>query len=697
MSAAEGVPAEPPPRSSPLQSQLKTSRSQSERALLQAALAWLQALGVEGATSEPPADAGALFSDCWLLGRTADAVQAARRGEADAWRPPPSPLGSTPGTRQRRTFRDRINDYSRLQQVCRELGLRADVLPPLTDIEAGQGTAAVAACLWEVAEQCTARGLPVPAFGDARSVLRRSMPREASARRAEKFACDGSPPKRPSIGPLLTPRAFNGKGGATMLRNSNGSLREVLQRNSAHKVDARAGHDGHAERDLVASSGGLSRTIAELERAAAEAEQLRSSPAPAGPSSHQPWRRPVLPRLDVEAAAAQAAAEAAEGGSTAGPGGLAGAWAGDDSSPSPLSSPDASSMASPSPGGYGSSSAGSSPERHRGASPARRAFLGHISPSRIDNPLWSQSPQSQGLPSRGAAAAPPAMARPAVGWDDPEPAGTPASTSRTRSEHVPEMGSPLIGTAVGSGAASPARGSNLRASFDSMGGGDGGLLESLLYPPALKPAHTRLLGALMHTAGPARDAAAAVLKAEQQAQLHEQAKAAADAGESETEEVEEAVPVEDAVAAVASSPTKERVRASPAKAPLAVPPAPATQAAQAAAAAQAEPAPTSSGGGARRLAFVLLSAVAGAAAAAAAGAVQQRRRSGLDRRRGDAGRRLPVLHAQPVPSMRDAERKTHSQEELEERQRKASRGKRSSKQAPAPVSWDNPHAVLTQG
>lgn len=70
--AADGLPFEaplrsPPPRSSPLHSQLKTSRSQSERALLREALAWLQALGVEGVPSEPPHEAGQLFADCWLL------------------------------------------------------------------------------------------------------------------------------------------------------------------------------------------------------------------------------------------------------------------------------------------------------------------------------------------------------------------------------------------------------------------------------------------------------------------------------------------------------------------------------------------------------------------------------------------------------------------------------------------------------
>lgn len=50
-------------------------------------------------------------------GRAADAVQAARRGAADAWRPPPSPLGAAQGARPQRTLRDRINDYTRLQQA----------------------------------------------------------------------------------------------------------------------------------------------------------------------------------------------------------------------------------------------------------------------------------------------------------------------------------------------------------------------------------------------------------------------------------------------------------------------------------------------------------------------------------------------------------------------------------------------------
>lgn len=57
-----------------------------------------------------------------------------------------------------------LSDGTPIAQVCREMGLRSDVLPPLTDIEAGQGVGAVAACLWELAEQCRAQAVPVRAW-----------------------------------------------------------------------------------------------------------------------------------------------------------------------------------------------------------------------------------------------------------------------------------------------------------------------------------------------------------------------------------------------------------------------------------------------------------------------------------------------------------------------------------------------------
>lgn len=502
---------------------------------------------------------------------------------------------------------------------------------------------------------------------------------------AEKFARNASPPKRPSIGPLLTPRAFSGKGGATLL-NSGGSLRDALQRGGGHKVDARA---GPAERGLAgASSGGLGRTIAALERAAADAGQPRSRPAAAGPAL-QPRRRPMLPRLDVEAAAAQAAADAAEEGSSAEGGGPGGSWAADDSTPSPLSSPTASSMASPSPGGYASSSAASSPERGRAASPVRRRLPGHLSPSRIDNPLWSQSPASQGPNIHGAAAAPPAGAWPAAGRHSAEPAAAAASTSRSRSELAPEA-------PAGSAAASPGKPANLRASFDGVGDGDGGLLESLLLPPALKPAHTQLLGALMHTATPAREPAAAPRRVEQQGQLHEQADEAG--GPQEGDGWDEAAPTDAAAAAEATLPNKEAPASS----------APSEHSVAAAGAADAAPASGGSrggaGGGARRLAMVLLSAVAGAAAVAAAGALQQRRGGGGSGGSGSSSgssntkRRLPVLHPQPLPSsMRDAQRKTHVQADLEGRQHKGDAVKAGRGQPTGPARWDGAHAELTQG
>lgn len=491
----------------------------------------------------------------------------------------------------------------------------------------------------------------------------------ACCAQAEKFARNGSPPKRPSIGPLLTPRAFSGKGGATLL-NSSGGLRDALQRAGSHKVDARA---GHAERDLAAASpGGLGRTIAALERAAADAEQSRGRLAPAGPGL-QPRLRPALPRLDVEAAAAQAAAEAAEESSSAGTAVQANGWSADDSSPSPLSSPTTSSMASPSPERYASSSAASSPERRRGASPSRRPLPRQLSPSRIDNPLWSQSPVYQGPPSRGAVTPLPADAWPPVGRHGPQPAAVPASASHKPSGLAPGAAH------VPADRANPARGANMRSSFEGVGGGDGGLLESLLLPPALKPSHTQLLGALMHTAAPP---ARREEREERQAQLPEHGE------EPEAEAAGSVAPKAAPAEAANESPTSP-LEAAPSEPPIA-----------AAEAADAAPAGTNRGGagsGARRLAVALLTAVAGVAVASVAGVMQQGRCSSDRGSSGSARRRLPVLHPQPVPSMRDAQRRTHSPREEVEEQRKASRGNAGSRQPTASARWDSVHVELTKG
>lgn len=479
---------------------------------------------------------------------------------------------------------------------------------------------------------------------------------------AEHFLSAGdSPPKLPSL-PLLTPRAFLGRaasptaaGPIANLRDSTGSLKGWLCEDSSLKSDWRlVDQQGGA-------NGGLRPCTTAKGGAAVDAVGRTSSPPTSGAgtgtapgtatgaaaatsrtatnASQQRWSRPLLPRLDVKAAAAAAAAEAAEQEEEE-EAAAAEAAAAAAAANSPLSSPGSSTEVSPMAPYSGSSCvtsscSASSPDCHRlTPNTLRTAAQG--------NPLWGASPGSR-APSPAAAAA----------------AGTQIVLRQPRFDEAGDTG------AASNSMVSPPPPQTrqlLRWEDEEEGGADadegygGGLLDSILSPPHLKPAHSQLLGALMHTSGDsasrAAAAAAAAAQARQRARQLELGwrvvsdeleaspvdGAAADGGavlrlehpEQEEEEEEEARVAQPAAAVVelageaAEQPGVETL--------CSVEAAPAGEG--------TEPSSNSSSSGLRRAALLLLGAVAGAAMAVAAGAVQQ----GKPMRRS-------FCRPQPVPSL----------------------------------------------
>jgi hypothetical protein len=206
-------------------------------------------------------------------------------------------------------------------------------------------------------------------------------------------------------------------------------------------------------------------------------EWLQAGSGQKAGQQHQPpqqqLRRPVLPQLDVQAAAAVREAEAAE---------EAAAEAVADGYCSPLSSP-SSCAGSPLAAGYYSSSsclsARSSPCQ---ASPSPSRF--RLTPNRLQqhaqaNPLWGASALDAASPAAtpAAAAAVPAPAGDSISSGIPPPAFT-QQPQQQRLVFDDEDDEDDDEVAAGSG---------------------GGLLESLLTPQHLKPHHSRLLGQMMHT------------------------------------------------------------------------------------------------------------------------------------------------------------------------------------------------------
>lgn len=401
----------------------------------------------------------------------------------------------------------------------------------------------------------------------------------------------------------LTPRAYACKpdspagGGIPALRDSNSSLRDWLHGDSSGQEGAGSpgGWEERQEQDQVFR--GLGSTVAALEAAAAEAaeaaRQLKQQHDKA-----QAMRRPSLPPLDVAAAAAVAAAEQDSGGR--------GAYAA-----SPLSSP-GSSYGSPGGAGYCSSStylsSASSPAQ---CSPARyRLTPTRLQHSSVANPLFDQPAASPAAASQAAGAPTGAPPKPEVAGASADAAesGTCGSSRSSATEAV----RPFTGVLQ----RSPVRhleqeedeeeeeAAYLRGSF----GGGSDLLESLLSPPHMKPVHTQLLGALMHT----RTSAVSANKPVQQAVQHA---AHAEQAEQPSEEGGEEEPAAPAAAAA------EGAGAAPVEPPAQGEPCPAEQAAEPvamvepAAAGPATPALGRSGGGSRKLVLLLLGAAAGAAAA----------------------------------------------------------------------------------
>ena len=522
-------------------------------------------------------------------------------------------------------------------------------------------------------------------------------------------------------------------------RESNSRLGGWQRGGGEGADDARkaAHHQPGGQQEQVAPARSvLARTIAALERAAADsaslpgpgagASSLRSPgfgsvhgtgavlpPAPPQQQQQQQqWRRPVLPRLDIAAAAAQAAAEAAAQEEEE----AAGDWRGSDGSSSPLSSP-TSSLASPAGGYISSSSLLSSPmvspspgSTARTAGAAGAPSRHRITPTALlnaahANPLWNTSPQGRTAPAahadggdddgcgaawrgRGTTSAAPSP----LGFSGASFAGVQRGGARWRQGGEGEAGAaardmregssatlppscspaarlaspapqPEGGQVQPDGSGSPVGSADVSSMHTSWDDG-GGLLESLLCPPQLKPAHSRLLGALMHTsAGPMRPA--------------QPTPAPTHAGEEEEQEQED----------VAAQQAEEQVApAPPAAAAADAPEAAAVQVA-------AAPSPSASNhGGMRRLALLVLGAAAGAAAAVAAGVVQQQRQDGAVRRRGSAAHR----HPQRVPPLREGQRVVLAAAQAAVKQPAQQQELSGVSAAPA-ASWDNPDAIFTQG
>ena len=429
----------------------------------------------------------------------------------------------------------------------------------------------------------------------------------------------------------LTPRAYACKpdspaGGGTVpaLRDSNASLRDWLH-GSGQKGGTPAGAE---EEGQHAVSRGLGSTVAALEAAAAEAaeaaRQLRLHQDKA-----QALRRPSLPPLDVAAAAAAAAAEAAELDSSAR----------DACAPSPLSSP-GSSYGSPGGAGYCSSStylsgtsspALSSPARYR-LTPTR------LKQSGVANPLFDQPVASPQPTAASQAGGTPAVVQPGQ-----EAAGAAEAASAATAGEGGTCGSSRSSATAGvqplSGLLqrSPVRHLEREESEEEAGeeaaylrgslGGGGDLLESLLSPPHLKPGHTQLLGALMHT----RTAGHAA-KPAQQAQMQQWM-------QQRGEESEEEETVVLASAGAEAEPAEPAQHKQPGQAEEA-----AEAVAEPQLAADAPAAATARrGSGLRKYSLLLLGAAAGAAAAVLAqqqGGSGRRRASGQPKHKKRGGQQV---------------------------------------------------------
>lgn len=294
------------------------------------------------------------------------------------------------------------------------------------------------------------------------------------------------------------PASPAGGGTVPALRDSSASLRDWLH-GSGQKGGTPAGAEEEGQ-EQHAVSPGLGSTVAALEAAAAEAAEVARQ-LKLHQDKAQALRRPSLPPLDVAAAAAPAAAEAAELDSSAR----------DACAPSPLSSP-GSSYGSPGGAGYCSSStylsgtsspALSSPARYR-LTPTR------LKQSGVANPLFDQPVASPQPTAASQAGGTPAVVQPrqeAAGAAEAASAATAGEGGTCCSSRSSATAGvqPLSGLLQ----RSPVRHLEREESEEEAGeeaaylrgslGGGGDLLESLLSPPHLKPGHTQLLGALMHT------------------------------------------------------------------------------------------------------------------------------------------------------------------------------------------------------
>jgi hypothetical protein len=353
----------------------------------------------------------------------------------------------------------------------------------------------------------------------------------------------------------------------------------------------------------------------------------------------QQLRRPVLPQLDVHAAAAVGEAEAAEEAA-------AEAEAEADGYCSPLSSPSSCAGSPLAAGYYSSSSCLSARNSPCQASPSPSRF--RLTPNRLQqhaqaNPLWGVSSLDAASPAATPAVAVPTPADGSVSSGIPAPVFTQqqapppqqAQQQRLIFDDEDDEGDEDDEVAAGSG---------------------GGLLESLLTPQHLKPHHSRLLGQMMHTS---------TGRTQPQPHPQQQAQAAAPAVPA-GEEHEEQQQQPEAVAAAADA----------AAAAVATPPG----SLRAAAATNS----SSNGAGARGPGLKLLGMVVVAAATVAAGLAAKQGRSG--------GRARSVAHPQPVPSLPSGRQKASSSEQQPRPAGRSSTGGNGGKGS-AGVCWDSPYTV----
>ncbi|KAL6780747.1 hypothetical protein ACKKBF_B11915 [Auxenochlorella protothecoides x Auxenochlorella symbiontica] len=175
----------------PVPSPRDSLRRNVEHFLTCHATLWLSKLLGCDLPQETPFDV--LISNCLLLGLAARHLHAVQAGL------PPPALPDKLGFGER-PHRHVLDDMTRFQDMCRELGVGPGDLVSLADLQKGRACHRIASCLWDLASILRRGGhAEVPEFASAedRRAIRTSMRRLAKARKA-RFETVDSPLKRPA-------------------------------------------------------------------------------------------------------------------------------------------------------------------------------------------------------------------------------------------------------------------------------------------------------------------------------------------------------------------------------------------------------------------------------------------------------------------------------------------------------------------